>query len=100
MVHNYLRWRLVSTYINDLSYDYVHANRLYLAAYYGYALHSSNEAYCTRELIRRFPLAIQRLYTMNSTRPGASVAAVRHSQRNVRRRNVELIACCSRWRMS
>ncbi|CAF4438462.1 unnamed protein product [Rotaria sp. Silwood2] len=67
-IHNYLRWRLVSTYIEDLSYNYVHAHRLYLNAYYGYALHTTNEAYCTREVVRRFPLAIQRLYIMNSTR--------------------------------
>ncbi|CAM4804314.1 unnamed protein product [Rotaria magnacalcarata] len=66
MVHNYLRWRLVATYINDLPYNYVHKHREYLSAYYGYTLHSTNEDYCTREVIRRFPFAIQRLYTMNS----------------------------------
>lgn len=68
MIHNYLRFHLVQTYINDLPYDYVHKYRQYLEAYYGYALHSSNDAYCTREVIRRFPLAIQRLYMTNSTR--------------------------------
>jgi hypothetical protein len=61
-----MRWHLVRTYIEDLSYNYVHAHRIFLDKYYGYALHSTNEAYCTREVIRRFPLAIQRLYTMNS----------------------------------
>ncbi|CAF0773808.1 unnamed protein product [Adineta steineri] len=66
MVHNYLRWRLLSTYIEDLSYNYVHAHRIFLSAYYGYSLHTTNEAFCAREVIRRFPLAIQRLYTMNS----------------------------------
>ncbi|CAF1584199.1 unnamed protein product, partial [Rotaria sordida] len=51
MIHNYLRWRLISTYIDDLSYEYVHAHRLYLNAYYGHALHTSNDVYCTREVI-------------------------------------------------
>ncbi|UJR08999.1 hypothetical protein I4U23_013249 [Adineta vaga] len=76
MIHNYLRWRLLWTYIDDLAYDYIHAHRTYLAAYFGYTLHTTNEAYCTREIIRRFPLAIQRLYTMNSTRSGSAVATV------------------------
>jgi len=67
LIHNYIRWRFIRTYIEDLSYNYVRAHRLYLANYYNNALHSSNEAYCTREVIRRFPLAIQRLYTMNLT---------------------------------
>jgi hypothetical protein len=66
MIHNYFRWRLILTYIEDLSYAYVHVYRVFLDAYYGYALHTSNDAYCTGEVIRRFPLAIQRLYTMNT----------------------------------
>jgi hypothetical protein len=66
-IHNYMRWRLVRTYIEDLSYSYNHAHRIFLDKYYGSTLHSTIEAYCTREVIRRFPLAIQRLYTMNST---------------------------------
>ncbi|CAM4941895.1 unnamed protein product [Rotaria socialis] len=76
MVHNYLRWRLVATYINDLPYSYVHKHREYLSAYYGYTLHSTNEDYCTREVIRRFPFAIQRLYTMNSTKYSNAVTTV------------------------
>ncbi|CAF3666159.1 unnamed protein product [Rotaria sp. Silwood1] len=75
-IHNYLRWRLVSTYIEDLSYNYVHAHRFYLNAYYGYTLHTSNEIYCIREVIRRFPLAIQRLYTMNSTKYTNAITTV------------------------
>ncbi|CAF1244484.1 unnamed protein product [Adineta ricciae] len=76
MIHNYLRWRLIWTYIDDLSYDYIHAHRVYIDAYYGYALHTTNEAYCSREVIRRFPLAIQRLYLMNSTQAaGATTTA-------------------------
>ena len=43
MIHNYLRWRLIWTYINDLSYDYVHAHRLFLEGYYGYPLHITKE---------------------------------------------------------
>ncbi|UJR37211.1 hypothetical protein I4U23_029920 [Adineta vaga] len=74
--HNYMRWKLVQTYIEDLSYNYVHAHRIFLNNYYGATLHSSNEAYCTREVIRRFPLAIQRLYTMNSTTHSDAVTAV------------------------
>lgn len=62
-----MRWRLVRTYIEDLSYNYIHVHRLFLANYYENALHLTNEEYCTREVIRRFPLAIQRLYTMNLT---------------------------------
>ncbi|CAF3984585.1 unnamed protein product, partial [Rotaria sordida] len=76
MIHNYLRWRLISTYIDDLSYEYVHAHRLYLNAYYGHALHTSNDVYCTREVIRRFPLAIQHLYTMNVTRYSNAITTV------------------------
>ena len=76
MIHNYLRWRLLSTYINDLSYNYIHAYRVFLDDYYGYALHTTNEAYCTREVIHRFPLAIQRLHTMNSTRYSDATATV------------------------
>lgn len=63
MIHNYFRWRLMWTYMDDLPYEYVHAHRVFLDAYYGYPLHSTNEEYCTREVIRRFPLAVQRLYT-------------------------------------
>ena len=77
MIHNYMRWRLVRTYIEDLSYNYIHAHRTFLQNYFGYVLHSSNEAYCTREVIRRFPLAVQRLYTRNSTiYPDASLTVV------------------------
>jgi hypothetical protein len=77
MIHNYLRWRLLWTYIDDLSYKYIHAHRLFLDSYYSYTLHTSNEDYCTREVVRRFPLAIQRLYTMNSTRYSQSTATVK-----------------------
>ena len=62
-----MRWRLVQTYIEDLSYIYVHEYRVFMEKYYGYTLHEGNDEYCTREVIRRFPLAIQRLYTRNST---------------------------------
>lgn len=62
--------------MDDLSYDYVHAHRVYMDSYYGVSLHSSNEDYCTREVVRRFPLAIQRLYTMNITFDQSSVGAV------------------------
>jgi predicted metalloendopeptidase len=76
-LHNYLRWRLVQTYIDDLSYVYVHAHRIFQDNYFGYALHSSNDAYCTREIMRRFPLAMQRLYTRNFTMyPDASQTVV------------------------
>lgn len=67
MFHNYFRWRLIWTYIDDLSYNYIHLHREYLNEYYNEKLHITNEEYCTREIIRKFPLAIQRLYTMNST---------------------------------
>ncbi len=77
MIHNYLRWRLLWTYVDDLSYDYVHAYRVFRDAYYGYALHSTMEAYCTREVIRKFPLAIQRLYTINSTRYSSASKTVK-----------------------
>ena len=60
-----MRWRLVRTYIEDLSYNYVHEHRVLLEKYVGHALHSSNDEYCTREVIRRFPLAIHRLYAQN-----------------------------------
>ncbi len=66
MIHNYLRWHLVATYIDDLSYDYIHAHRVFIDAYYGFQLHTSNEVYCTHEVVRRFPLAMQRLYITNS----------------------------------
>ncbi|CAF3289761.1 unnamed protein product [Rotaria socialis] len=65
-IHNYMRWRLVQSYIEDLSYSYIHAYRVFRDKYYNYAIHATNEAYCTREVERRFPLAIQRLYTMDS----------------------------------
>jgi hypothetical protein len=71
-----MRWHLVRTYIEDLSYNYVHTYRIFLDNYYDYALHSTNEAYCTREVIRRFPLAIQRLYTMNSTTNADTIQTV------------------------
>lgn len=67
VIHNYMRWRLVRTYIEDLSYNYVHEHRVFLEKYVGYVLHSSNDDYCTREVIRRFPLAIHRLSTRDST---------------------------------
>jgi hypothetical protein len=71
-----MRWRLVHTYIEDLSYNYIHTHRLFVDNYYSNALHLSNEDYCTREVIRRFPLAIQRLYTMNSTRHSDTIQTV------------------------
>ena len=76
MIHNYLRWRLVLTYIDDLSLDYVHTYRTFLSAYYGYFLHATNEVYCSREIIRRFPLAIHRLHTMNSTTQPEAIQTV------------------------
>ncbi|CAF3796327.1 unnamed protein product [Rotaria sordida] len=75
-IHNYMRWRLVHTYIEDLAYNYVHAYRVFLNKYYIHTLHSTNEAYCTREVIRRFPLAIHRLYTMNSTKDSNTMETV------------------------
>ncbi|CAF3418992.1 unnamed protein product [Rotaria sp. Silwood1] len=75
-IHNYMRWRIIQTYIEDLSYNYVHAYRIFLNNYYTYTLHSTNEAYCTREVIRRFPLAIHRLYTMNSTKNSNTIETV------------------------
>ncbi|CAF0801046.1 unnamed protein product [Adineta steineri] len=75
-IHNYLRWRLVRTYIEDLSYSYIHAHRIFLDQYYGTPLHSTNEIYCTREVIRRFPLAIHRLHTMNSTTHSNTVQTI------------------------
>ncbi len=71
-----MRWRLVHTYIQDLSYNYIHAHRLFVDNYYSNALHLSNEDYCTREVIRRFSLAIQRLYIMNSTRHSDTIQTV------------------------
>ena len=71
-----MRWRLIRTYIEDLSYNYIHAHRIFLDNYYNDALHSSNEAYCTQEVVRRFPLAIQRLYTMNSTTHSDTIQTV------------------------
>ncbi|CAF0937244.1 unnamed protein product [Didymodactylos carnosus] len=62
-IHNYMRWRLVQAYINDLSYHYVHANRIFTEKYYGHPLHMTNDAYCARETIQKFPLAMIRLYT-------------------------------------
>jgi len=66
MIHNYFRWRLISTYIDDLSYNYIHVQREFLNKYYNQKLHLTNEEYCTREVIQKFPIAIQRLYIMNS----------------------------------
>lgn len=60
-----MRWKLVHTYINDLSYNYIHSYRMFLNTYYNSISHSTNDQYCTREVLRRFPLAIYRLYTMN-----------------------------------
>ena len=67
MIHNYMRWRLVHTYIEDLSYPYVTSHRRFIDKYVGYPLHSTNEQFCTREVLQRFPLAIFRLYTRDST---------------------------------
>ena len=79
IIHNYFRWRLVWTYLTDLSFNYVHSHRVFFDAYYGYPLHSTNEAYCTREIIRRFPLAIQRLYTINSITQSSAIQTVSRS---------------------
>jgi len=67
LIHNYLRWRLVQTYVNDLSYSYIHKHRIFLDNYHNQSIHTSNDVYCLNEVIRRFPLAVQRLYTMDST---------------------------------
>jgi hypothetical protein len=77
MLHNYFRWHLVTTYIDDLSYNYIHAHREFLDNYNEEKLHLTNEEYCTREIIRKFPLAMQRLYTMNSTRYSDTTLTVR-----------------------
>ena len=74
-----MRWGLVRTYIEDLSYNYIHARRTFLDNYLGYPIHSSNEAYCTREVIRRFPLAVQRLYTRSSATYSDASQTVDHS---------------------
>jgi hypothetical protein len=55
----------------------MHSHRIFRDAYFSSTLHSSNEHYCLREVVRRFPLAIQRLYTMNSTRYSSSTTTVR-----------------------
>ncbi|CAF1389269.1 unnamed protein product, partial [Didymodactylos carnosus] len=62
-IHNYMRWRLVQKYIDDLGYQYIHANRVFIEKFYGYPLHMTNEDYCTRETIEKFPLAVIRLYS-------------------------------------
>lgn len=67
MLHNYMRWGLVRTYIEDLSYNYIHAHRTFMDDYLGYPIHTSNDVYCTKEVMRRFPLAIQRLYSRSSS---------------------------------
>lgn len=80
MIHNYMRWRLVQKYVEDLSYNYVDNYRRYLNEYYGYALHSSNEEYCEREVLKKFPLAIYRLYTRDSNILPSTIQAVRRRQ--------------------
>lgn len=77
MIHNYFRWHLVETYIDDLSYNYIHAHREYFEQYYGEKLHLTNEEYCSKEIIRKFPLAIQRLYTINSMKTVDTIITVR-----------------------
>ena len=81
VIHNYMRWRLVQTFIEDLSYKYVHEHRIFLEKYVGYAIHTSNEDYCTREVIRKFPLAIHRLYTRNVTSYSDATQTVSHNRR-------------------
>lgn len=72
-----MRWRLVRTYIEDLSYNYLHAHREFLNKYYTHTLHTTYEAYCTREVVRRFPLAIQRLYIRDSPTHSAAIITVK-----------------------
>jgi hypothetical protein len=80
MLHNYMRWGLVRTYIEDLSYNYIHTLRAFMDDYLGYPIHTSNDVYCTREAIRRFPLAIQRLYSRNSTTYSDATQTVSHAR--------------------
>ena len=67
MLHNFMRWGLVRTYIEDLSYNYIHARRTFIDDYLGYPIHTTNDVYCTNEVMRRFPWAIQRLYSRGSS---------------------------------
>merc|ERR1719228_104415 len=46
MMHNYLMWRMAETYVQELSWDYIHANREIFVDLNGYADFLGVYKYC------------------------------------------------------
>ncbi|KAK7490082.1 hypothetical protein BaRGS_00018604 [Batillaria attramentaria] len=62
MLHNYLTWRVLETYVQDLSWEYVHANRQMYVDLYGRVEFLGTQRYCFMLAKRYFDVALGALY--------------------------------------
>ena len=66
MLHNYLTWRVLERYVQDLSWEYVHANRQLFVDKYGYQNFLGTQKYCFRLAKQYFNIALGALYVETS----------------------------------
>ena len=66
MLHNYLTWRVLEQYVQDLSWEYVHANRQLSVDKYGYQNFLGTKKYCFLQAQRYFDIALGVLYIRTS----------------------------------
>ncbi|XP_076471613.1 endothelin-converting enzyme homolog [Babylonia areolata] len=62
ILHNYLMWRVLEVFVNDLSSDYFHANRQFMVDRWGYFRLWGSEQYCFWQTQYGFDTALGALY--------------------------------------
>ncbi|XP_041365958.1 endothelin-converting enzyme 1-like isoform X2 [Gigantopelta aegis] len=65
VLHNYLLWRAMETYVQDLSWEYVHANREIYVDIHGQPNFLGKKLYCYVRIITQMPDAIGALFVAN-----------------------------------
>lgn len=61
-LNNYLVWRVLEVYVQDLSWEYVHANRQVYVDKYGPANFLGTQKYCFMLAKHYFDIALSSLY--------------------------------------
>ena len=65
MLNNYLTWRLVEEYVDDLSTEYVHASRRFYEAKTGRKDYQTNSRFCFKLIKNKLPEALSALFVRN-----------------------------------
>lgn len=62
VLHNYLMWRVLESYVSHLSWEYIHANRQMYTDLYGQAEFQGLARYCFSYTEFYFKVALETLY--------------------------------------